>query len=68
MKKINDIYLFGNGNIAVFDGEGKQISKLQSNPILRVIEEAKRLGYDVSNTMISTPFGKTKYNEKYNNY
>ena len=54
MKKITSIIEFANGNAGVFDQAGEQVGILQYNSILKRIELAKEMGYDVSDVEIKT--------------
>jgi len=50
MKKIvvSNIYVFGNGNIIVFDKDGNQIPKLQYN----IISDIRKQGFYVADDII----------------
>lgn len=50
MKKIvvSNIYVFGNGNILVFDKDGNQIPKLQHN----IISDIRKQGFYVADDII----------------
>ena len=42
-RTVSSVYIFDNGNIAVFDNKGKQIPKLQIN----ILYWIKKQGYNV---------------------
>lgn len=54
--KIKEIFLFDNGNTAVFDENGKQIPKLQENIFVQIFKKAKRIKIEIDeNVKIKTP-------------
>jgi hypothetical protein len=58
MKHIKQIFLFNNGNFAVFDSRGKQVTKLQLNVLVSLFEYAKVSNYKIDEkTEITLPNG-----------
>lgn len=55
-KKITDVMLFSNGNIAAFDSGG-QVPELQYSAIELWCAYAEALGYDLSHVSVKTPDG-----------
>lgn len=46
LKKLESVILFSNGNIVVFDEQGKQVPELQVPPICLWADHVRKLGYD----------------------
>lgn len=53
-KKVVNMLLFTNGNIAAFDQEGRQIGELQANAVDVWSEWAKGRGYDIDGCKFAT--------------
>ena len=70
MNKVKSIIFFQNGNTAVFDKGGEQISELQKGWLLMFIEFLQSRNVKVENIdEILLPNGrKVKYLKKYHNY
>uniref|UniRef100_A0A6H1ZDT0 Uncharacterized protein n=1 Tax=viral metagenome TaxID=1070528 RepID=A0A6H1ZDT0_9ZZZZ len=68
-KKIKSMMFFQNGNVAVFNNKGNQISEFQGSYVLDLIEKIEKSGFKVDKTTeIILPSGyKVEYMPEYHN-
>lgn len=59
-KRIKDIIIFKNLNVAVFDTDGKQVPELQSSLLDLFATRAESYGYNPEGWIIETPGGNWK--------
>lgn len=57
-KEIENVYMFANGMMAVFDKDGQQISELQEALPTMWAEKAKELGYEINGLIVNCPDGR----------
>lgn len=68
MKRVTEILVFPNGNIAAFDDVGQQIPELQRKSVgMLIAAEAVRLGYDYAGCKMKMGRGEVEMFE-YNGY
>ena len=68
-KTIKSIMFFPNGNVAVFNSEGEQLSKFQGSYVLELIKKIQKSGFEVDETteILLPNTNRAEYMPQYNN-